>query len=144
MAYVVATAEAFASTDALREIWAVEDEVAAGTALLNGTRAGVTYTPSGGHTISKTVGPYTISGVPDGGESLSDLEVSIATDGSYEFAITGATSGTANGTRVYAVVAAGLITSLTLTSTSNTLWGVVNNPSDYDAAGAVSCVKIGV
>lgn len=144
MADVVATAEAFASTDALREIWPVTAEVAAGTALLNGTRAGVAYTASGGHTIAKTVGPYSISGVPDGGESLDALEVSVATDGTYEFPVTGATSGTANGTLIYAVVAGGKITSLTTTSTSNTLWGVVNNPKDYTASASAICVKIGV
>jgi hypothetical protein len=144
MADVVSTGEAFSSTGALRETWDVTTEVAVGTALLNGTRAGVAYTPSGGHVGSRVVGAVTISGIPDGGASLDALEASVATDGSYEFAVTGATAATPNGTPVYAVVASGRITSLTLTSTSNTLWGVVNNPKDYDAPGAVSCVKIGV
>lgn len=144
MADVVSTGEAFSSTDALREIWPVTSEVVAGTALLNGTRAGVAYTNSGGSTSSEVVGPYTVSGGPSGGVGLDALEVSVAVDGTYEFAVTGATKATANGTLVYAVVSTGKITSLTLTSTSNTLWGVVNNPQDYDAAGAVSCVKIGV
>ena len=144
MADVIATAEAFASTDGLREIWDVTSEVAAGTALINGTRAGVAYTPSGGHAISKTVGPYTISGGSDAGESLDALKVSVSTDGTYEFAVTGATSATANGTPIYAVVATGKITSLTTTSTANTYWGVVNNPMDYTASASAICVKIGV
>jgi hypothetical protein len=144
MADVVAISGAFASTDGLREIWDVTAEVAVGTALLNGTRAGVAYTPSGGHVISTVVGPLTISGFNDGGTGLGLLKVSAATDGTYEFTVTGATAATANGTLIYAVVAAGLITSLTTTVGSNTLWGVVNNPSDYDTPGAFSCVKIGV
>lgn len=144
MADVIATAEAFSSTDALREFWPVTSEVAAGTALVNGTRAGVAYTPSGGHVFTKTMGPYTVSGIPDGGESLDPLEVSVATDGTYEFAVTGATSATANGTLIYAVVASGKVTSLTTTLTGNTLWGVVNNPKDYTASASAICVKIGV
>jgi hypothetical protein len=144
MADVVATAEAFASTDALREIWPLTTEVAVGTALVNGDRAGVAYTPSGGHQISKTVGGLTISGFSDAGVGLDELKVSVATDGSYEFAVTGATAATANGTKVYAVLTGVLVTGLTLTVGTNKLFGVINNPSDYDAPGAVSCVKIGV
>lgn len=144
MADVVATAPGFASTDGLREVWDVTAEVAEGTALINGTRAGVAYTPSGGHTRSKTVGPVTVSGFPDGGASLPLLKASVATDGSWEFPVTGASAATANGTAVYAVVASGRITGLTLTSSGNTLYGVINNPLGYDKAGAFSVVKIGV
>lgn len=146
MADVISTGEAFSSTDALREIWPVASEVAVGTALLNGTRAGVAYANSGGHTRTDAVSaaPASISGIPDGGVGLSALEASVATDGTYEFAVTGADGTTANGTAVYAVVASGKITSLTLTSTSNTLWGVINNPKDYVGSASKSCVKIGV
>jgi len=145
---VVATAEAFASTDALREVWNLADfenaEVAVGTALFNNGRAGVAYTPSGAHTISKTVGAVTISGFPDGGAGLDALEVSVATDGTYEFPVTGASSSTDNGTLVYAVIGSGKITSLTLTAGTNTRFGVINNPKGYVGAAGAICVKIGV
>jgi hypothetical protein len=150
MADVVSTGEAFSSTDARREIWPVATEVSVGTALLNGTRAGVAYVNSGGFTRTDTnsANPATISGIPAGGVGLDALQASVATDGTYEFPVTGAVSTpgsqTANGTPVYAVVASGRITGLTLTSTSNTLWGVVNNPQDYaPGVAAVACVKIG-
>jgi hypothetical protein len=145
MADVVSTGEAFSSTDALREIWAVTTEVAVGTALINGTRAGVAYTASGGFTGSETIGALTISGIPEGGVSLDALEVSVATDGTYEFAVTGATASTANGTPIYAVVSSGRITSLNTSdgSGANPLWGVVNNPKDYAASASAICVKIG-
>lgn len=143
MADVVSTSEAFSSTDAFREVWPVTAEVAAGTALINGTRAGVAYTSSGGHTATAVRGLYTISGIPDGGVGLDALKVSVATNGTYEFAVTGATSATANGLPVYAAVTSGRVTSLTLTA-GGTLWGVINNPADYATAGAISCVKIGV
>lgn len=145
MADVVASAEAFSSTDALREIWDVTSEVAVGTALINGTRAGVAYTPSGGHVAApKTVGPVTVSGFADGGVGLDALKVSVATDGSYEFPVTGATVNTKNGTAVYAIVDTGKVTGLTTTATGNSLWGVVNNPADYKASASAICVKIGV
>lgn len=144
MADVVSTGEAFSSTDGLREVWPVATEVAAGTALINGTRAGVAYVASGGYTSSAVVGPYTISGIPSGGESLDALKASVSTDGTYQFPVTGASSSTTNGTLVYAVVASGRITGLTLTASTNSLFGVVNNPSDYVAVGTSVCVKIGV
>ena len=145
MAAVVSTGEAFSSTDALREIWPVTAEVAVGTALMNGTRAGVAYTPSGGHlAAAKVVGPITISGFPDGGVGLDALEVSVAIDGSYEFPIVGATNATPNGTSVYVTVTNGIVQTMTTTATGAVYFGVINNPQDYDAPGAVGCVKIGV
>ncbi len=144
MADVVATAPGFGSTDARREAWDVVDEVAVGTALLAGTdRVGVAYTPSGGHTTSKTMGGMTISGISDGGESLDALRCSVDTDGSWEFAVTGVTGSTKNGTIVYAVVAAGKITSLTLTASTNTRFGTVNCPEGYTPSASKCVVKVG-
>lgn len=144
---VVATAPGFASTDAQRETWNLASfenaEVAVGTALINNDRPGVAYTPSGGHTISKTVGPVTVSGYPDGGASLDALQVSVATDGTWEFAVTGVTGSTVNGTPVYAIVASGKITELTTTASTNKLFGVVNNPAGYTPSASKVCVKIG-
>lgn len=151
MADVVATAPVFASTDALREVWDVVAEVAVGTALLAGTDSvGVAYTNSGGHTGSKTVGPATISGVPDGGVGLTALKCSVATDGTWEFPVTGVTSATKNGVVIYAVVAAGRITELTTTVGTNVRFGTVNAPAEYQAVAgtngpsAAKCpVKVG-
>lgn len=145
---VVSTGEAFSSTDAQREVWALASfenaEVAVGTALLNNGKAGVAYTNSGGFTgPSETLGGMTISGIPTGGVGLDALEVSVARDGTYEFPVTGASSSTVNGTPVYAIVASGKITELTLTVGSNTLWGHVNNPQDFVASASAICVKIG-
>jgi len=141
----VSTGEAFSSTDALREIWPVTAEVPAGKALLNGTRAGVAYTASGGFVTSRSIGGITMSGIPAGGVGLDLLEVSVATDGSYEFPVATATATTANGVPVYAVITTGAVTGLTLVLTGNTLFGVINNPQDYvPSAAGIACVKIGV
>jgi len=146
MADVVSTGEAFSSTDALREIWPVIAEVVAGTALVTlDERPGVAYTNSGGSTDSETVGALTISGIPSGGVGLDALQCSVAVDGTYEFAVTGATGSTANQTQIYAVVAGDRITSLTTSdgTGSNSKFGKVNNPQDYVGAATAICVKIG-
>lgn len=148
MADVIATSPVFASTDGLRELWDVVAEVDAGTALLNEDRAGVAYTPSGGFTGTDVVGPLTVSGIELGGEGLKLLQASVATDGTYEFAVTGATAATKNGTKVYAVMGTGgaatRIVELTLTPTGNKLFGVVNGPQGYVPSAAKTPVKIGV
>lgn len=145
MADVVSTGEAFSSTDALREVWPVLAEVAAGTALITGTdHVGVAYTNSGAHLSTVTsVAGMAVTGIMDGGIGLDALECSVAVDGTFEFAVTGASSATANGTIVYAVVATGRITSLTLTVSTNVRFGVVNNPQDYVGSASKICVKIG-
>ena len=150
MADVLSTGEALSSTGSKREIWPTPVEVAVGTALLNvaGDKAGVAYTNSGGWTRAdaNTANPATISGIPAGGIGLDALQVGVATDGTYEFPVVGATRTTPNGTQVYAVVASGRVTGLTLTASTNTKFGTVNNPQDYaigGPTGAFSCVKIG-
>lgn len=152
MADQISTGEAFSSSGERREIWPVTSEVAAGTALINGTRAGVAYTASGGYTRTdlNSANPATISGLPAGGIGLDPLQVTVATDGSYEFGgVTGATVALSvntgqNGTPVYAVVTTGKVTGFSLTATGNTLWGTINNPQDYvPSADGVACIKIG-
>lgn len=130
----------FASTDSRREVWTVASEIPSGTPLLNGTVAGVALTASGGSTKSVTVGPYSVSGIPNGGIGLKALEVSVATDGTFEFTGVKATDGTAAAPTTTAQGALVYITSggvLSLQSTSNTLFGRVNYPD-----GAHKYVKV--
>ena len=151
MADVLSTGEAFSSTDNRRELWKLTAECNVGTALIRGTKAGVAYVPSGGfvRTDSYSAAPASIAGIPAGGIGLDLLEVTVATDGTYEYPVTGSTIAAAaglgaNGTPVYAVVVGGLVTELTETATGNTLWGYINNPQDYvPSADGVACVKIG-
>lgn len=131
----------FASSDNLREIWPVASEISAGTPLINNTRAGVALTDSGGKTRSVTFGPYTLSGIPSGGVGLKALEVTVATDGTFEFAsVAGYTTAATQGTPVY-ITSGG---ALTMTSTSNTLFGWVNYPEDYIKSNSKTPVKIGI
>lgn len=144
---VVASSPGFSSTDLKREWWDLTSfenaEVDAGTALVNNGRPGVAYTPSGGFSGSSTVGPFTVTG-PAGGATLDAKQVSVATDGAFEFPVTGVTAATPNGTPVYAVVASNKITELTTTATGNTLFGVVQTPKGKTPSADKCVVKIGV
>lgn len=137
----------FASSDNLREVWTVASEIPSGTPLIQGTKAGVSLTASGGYTRSITVGPYTVSGVPAGGVSLNALEVSVATDGTFEFTGVKATDGAAAAPTTTAQGALVYITSggvLSLQASGNTLFGRVNYPlHKYIKAAGKLPVKIG-
>lgn len=103
----------------------------------------VTVTGSGDYSISETYpGIGTLSGIPAGGVGLEGKEVTLAFDGTWEFEtadITGVTSSTANGTKVYITSA----NALTATAGSNTLFGTVDYPKDYDKSRGFTPIKIG-
>lgn len=129
----------FAPIDGTSEVWSVAAEVAKYTALNKNGKAGVALGNSGGHTFSKTVGPYTISG-PDGAHGYDALEVGVFTTGTFEFdAITGVTTSSDTGDLVY-IDSTG---ALTTTATGNTLFGALNYPKGYIKAATTAPVKIG-
>lgn len=130
----------FPYTEKLTEIWPVAAATAPGKAILSATgQPGVALVGSNDYTVSQAVGPYTISGIPRGGASLKDGTVSVATDGTWEFTVTGAASNTAQNALVY-ITSAG---ALTLTATDNTVFGKVNYPRDYVFKTGILPVKIG-
>ena len=100
----------------------------------------VAVTGSGDYTTSEVIpGVGTVSGIPAGGVGLRGQEVSLAFDGTWEFAVTGATAATAQGVRVY-LTAAG---ALTTTAASNTEYGCVDWSTDYDRTRGLTPVRIG-
>ena len=128
------------------EIWVNGATVGSGIPVVTAAgQAGFTATGTGDYTTSDEVGPYTLSGIPAGGVGLAGKEVSVYVDGTFEFAVTGGTTSTLQNVLVYAVVASGAVTSLTLTSTSNTLFGKVNYPGNgYEKVAGILPVQIGV
>ena len=104
---------------------------------------GVSATGSGDFVKSETVGLYTLSGIPAGGVGLEGKELSVYVDGTFDLAVTGGLVTTPQNTLVYAVVAAGAVTSLTLTAGSNKLFGKVNYPKDYVRRAGTLPVQIG-
>ena len=100
----------------------------------------VAVTGSGDYTISEVIpGVGTVSGIPAGGVGLRGQEVTLAFDGTWEFAVTGATAATAQGVKVY-LTAAG---ALTTTAASNTEYGYVDWSTDYDRTRGLTPVRIG-
>ena len=139
MAAAVATQMIFAPIDGTDELWDVAAEVAKYTAINKNGKAGVALGNSGGHTFSKTVGPYTIAG-PDGAAGYDALEVGVHTTGAFEFdAITGVTTSSKTGDLIY-IDSTG---ALTTTATSNTLFGALNYPKGYVKAASLAPVRIG-
>ena len=107
------------------EVWPVPTQTPPGTAVLGGPaniKPGVTLTGSGDWTRTITQGPNTFT-FPGGGIGLGNLTATVAVDGAFKFPVTGAVATTPVNTPVYAVVAAGVVTSLTLTAAGNTLFG---------------------
>lgn len=123
--------------------WPVASGVTAGTALLSvSNEPGVAITNRGDATITKTIGPLTVT-VPAGGVGNRADSATVATGGTWSGPVTGADGTQPKGTLVYAVVSSGAVTSLTLTAGSNVKFGVVDS---YIGKGVAlqTAVKIGV
>jgi len=133
--------QVYADIESLREVWTLAAETEAGTPVIQGTRPGVTYTGTPGLTRSITVGGITVSGIQVSNTSAGTKRATIATTGTWEFPVVGATGATAQGTKVYYDATA---KGLTLTATSNTFYGVVNLPEGYVQHDTTLPVKIGV
>lgn len=104
----------------------------------------VTLTGSGDFTRSETIaGVGTLSGIPAGGVGLEGKEVTVALSGTYEFPegdIAGTTAATATqGLAVYITSA----NALTTTEGSNTFFGTVDFPKEYDKTRGFVPVKLG-
>lgn len=148
MTYAVSTGAVFSSTDAQREVWTNPTTIAPGTAVISvADQPGIAITGTGDYaTPASTIGAYTITPAAGtgGGVGLTGKQVSVATDGTWEFPVTGGTTSTVQNTLVYAVVSSGDITSLTTTAGSNKVYGKVNYPVDYVKVDGTLPVKIGV
>lgn len=117
----------------------VPDGTRSGDPLLIDTRPAVAITDEGGATKSFTLGGLTVSGLDSGGVGLKDNEASLAFDGTFEFAVTGATTSTAQGVVVY--ITSG--NTLTTTAGSNTRYGVTDYPVGYFKRNGYAPVRVG-
>ena len=106
----------------------------------------VTVNGSADYTVSEVIpGVGTLSGIPAGGIGLSGQEVTLAFDGTWEF-LASSFAGTAPNPATIAQGTAVYITAdneLTLTEGSNTVFGSVDVPKDYDRTRGFVPVKIG-
>lgn len=130
----------FASDPAKHRVWAVGTDVAPGTPVVSvSNEPGVTLTGSGDYTITQDLGGIQVT-YPTYAGGRAANEATVATDGTWEFAVTGGSSTTPNNTAVFRTSGG----SITLTVGTNTPYGVVDYPTDYTVVGNVLPIKIGV
>jgi hypothetical protein len=110
-----------------------------GTPLVINTRPCVTITARGDATRSNTVTGITVSGPVGGVGNLPD-SATVAFDGTWEFAVTGATTSTGQDVAVYLTTGG----TLTLTVGTNTLYGYTDYPRGYTKVAGRAPVRIGV
>jgi hypothetical protein len=121
--------------------------VTAGTPLLDpsDSRPAVALTNSGDATKTVTTADIPMGGgvttltYPNGGASLDGKETTLAYDGTWEHAVTGVTTETAQGAQVYITSGGALTTS----SSGNTAYGRVDYPTDYYKRAGIAPVRIG-
>lgn len=121
--------------------------VESGTPVLdpNDGRPAVTLTNTGDYVSTVTNADIPLGGgvtsftYPNGGVGLVGKEATLAYNGTWELPVTGATTNTAQGADVY-ITSGG---TLTTTEGTNTIFGVVDYPTDYHKRAGVLPVRIG-
>jgi len=125
--------------------------VSSGTPLLDpaDSRPAVALTNSGDSVKTVTTDDIPIGGgvtsltYPNGGVGLIGKETTLAYDGTWEHAVTGVLTNTANGVIVYFVAATGLLTLTVGTAPVNATYGRIDYPTDYLKRAAIAPVRIG-
>lgn len=111
----------------------------AGVPLIIGGRPCVTITARGDATAKETLPGGGELTRPVGGFANAKDSATVAYDGTYEFAVTGAATGTANDVEVFITSA----NALTLTKAENTHYGWTDYPRDYFKRAGIAAVRIG-
>jgi hypothetical protein len=139
----MATNQIFAPTPELIRDRAVAANTQPGTPVLVGARPAVTITASGGAYRVQTTGlPTNITSLTylNGGVGNATDHASVAFDGTWNLAVTGATTTTANDVEIFRVTADG---TLTVTSGSTTHFGWTDYPVGYAKENGRAAVRIG-
>lgn len=129
----------YQDTEHKRRVIPVAAGTQAGTPLVWAGQSWVTLTAEKSATGSKTLSDGITITWPKGAVGYKALEAGGAQDGTWEFAVTGATTSTASGVAVY-ITSGG---ELTLTEASNTFYGVTDYPPDYRKEAGRAPVRIG-
>lgn len=110
-------------------------------------RPSVSVTASGDSTTTDSTSfvPYTISGIPNGGVGLEGKEVTLASDGTWEWPVarfTGITAASAQGAAVNIITATRQFTNAAV-GAGIVAYGTVDFPPDYDKTRGYVPVRIG-
>lgn len=123
---------------------AAPSTLASGVPVLTTEGPAVSLTASGNSTVTTTGASNLPPGVTsitvnNGGVGNAAGSAAFAFDGSFDFAVTGATTSTKSGVEVYITTAGGL----TLTEGTNTAYGFTDYPNDYNKVAGRAVVRIG-
>lgn len=129
----------FASTERLHRERPVPTGTQPGTPLLVNGKPVVTLTARGDATRTETLADGTVVTYANGGVGNLPGSASVAVDGTWEFAVNGATTGTLSDVEVF-ITGAG---ALTLTSSGNTHYGWTDYPRDYTKTAGRAAVRVG-
>ena len=135
----MATNKIFAETQSKNREATVTAGTGPGVPLIADGRPAVTLTAEPTATATKTLSDGTVITYTIGGVGNAAGKATVAFDGTFEFAVTGTTTGTGNGVAVY-ITSGG---ALTLTDTGNTLYGYTDYPRDYRKEAGRAAVRIG-
>lgn len=137
-------------TESKTRQWRVPAGTLAGDGVVNAVsgEVGVALTSRGDATGPANIPGVTGGTIPVGGAGNKSNGAEVAVDGSWLFEVAGVTdgdtvdtsAGTAEGTKVYAVMSSGAIASYTLTVGTNVLFGVIDAGVIVDG---VAPIKIG-
>ena len=117
--------------------------IQSGVPVLFAEGGAVSFTASGNSTIVRTTNlPLNVTSLTytNAGIGLAAGEATFAFDGTWNFAVTGALTTTTDGVPVYIVLADG---TLTLTASTNTLFGYTDYPRGYIKVAGHAPVRIG-
>lgn len=142
----------FASTEAMHRARLVsgitfpasQTTIQPGVPVIFGTRPAVSLTADGAATRTKSNPVPGITSVTykNGGASLADGQASFAYDGTFEFAVTGAVTGTANDVEVFMTKATGALT-LTADGNNTIHYGWTDYPVSFRKTAGRAPVRIG-
>lgn len=129
----------YQDTEHKRRVIPVVTQTVPGTPLIWAGQSWVTITAENDATATKALSDGTSITYSLAAVGYKDLTAGAAQDGTWEFAVTGATTGTLSGVPVY-LTGAGV---LTLTATDNDFYGVTDYPPDYRKKAGRAPVRIG-
>lgn len=135
----MAVSKIYQDTEHKRRVIPVTSGTEPGTPLIWAGQSWVTVTAENDATETKVLSDGTSITYSIAAVGYQDLTAGAAQDGTWEFAVTGATTATASGVPVYQASDG----TLTLTATDNDFYGVTDYPPDYRKKAGRAPVRIG-
>lgn len=109
----------------------------------DGPAVALTASGNGTKTITNPVPGVTSVTYSNAPVGVDSGEAVFAFDGTFEFAVTGATTSTADGVEVYMIAASGVLTTAAGTSPANIHYGWTDYPKGFRKEAGRAAVRVG-